>query len=237
MAQTETGTNRPLEQSVADLQQAVGELQRKETGTAGAPTGVVIGAGSDPLVMGLPVFCIGYLLLGVVSVGALPPTAMGIIVPVLLIATAFFQFLAAVWAIILGESLVASTYSLFSGFSASFAFVLLGTLHHWWKIPAADLTRAEALFFGCWCVVFIALTWIMFTLPIIYGALMIFIDASLGLAAGWAATGNSFFLTCSGAAILAFTFLGFWAWLSTASVAGGRAPRPPLGPPLRRPVG
>ena len=52
-----------LHRTVAELQQAVGELQHAAHAPASvgpAPTGVLIGAGGDPLMLGLPAFVVGW---------------------------------------------------------------------------------------------------------------------------------------------------------------------------------
>jgi hypothetical protein len=182
-----------LHRAVAELQQAIGELQHAAhaPGTTGpAPTGV------------------------------LPAAAVGGVVPVLLLGTAVFQFISAVWAFLLGQSLVAAIFGLFSGIASSLSILLLGVFHNWFAIPAADLSGVEALFTISWAIVFVFLTWIMLKLPAVYGAIMIFVEAALCL--------------LSAAAVLAFTVLGAYAWLNVASEASGGPAWPPLGPPVRK---
>jgi uncharacterized protein len=226
-----------LHRAVAELRQAVGELQHAAhaPGTTGpAPTGVLIGAGSDPLMLGLPAFIVGWTCVGLALVGVIPAAAVGGIVPILLLGTAVFQFISAVWAFLLGQSLVAAIFGLFSGIAFSFCIFLLGLLHNWFAIPAADVSGTEALFTISWGTVFVFLTWIMFKLPAVYGAIMIFVEAALGLLSAAYLTGNANLVTAGGAAVLAFTALGVYAWLNVASEAGGGPAWPPLGPPLRK---
>jgi len=226
-----------LHRAVAELQQAVGELQHAShaPGTTGpAPTGVLIGAGSDPLMLGLPAFIVGWTCVGLALVGVIPAAAVGGIVPILLLGTGVFQFISAVWAFLLGQSLVAAIFGLFSGIAFSFCIFLLGLLHNWFAIPAADVSGVEALFTISWGIVFVFLTWIMFKLPVVYGVIMIFVLTALGLLSAAYLTGNANLVTAGGAAVLAFSALGAYAWLNVASEAGGGPAWPPLGPPLRK---
>lgn len=234
-----TGLNQQpdLHQALAELQQAVGELQHAAHApeTIGpAPTGVLIGAGSDPLMLGLPAFVVGWTGVGLALVGVVPAAAFGGIVPILLFGTAVFQLLSAVWAFLLGQSLVAEIFGLFSGIAFALSILLLGVFHNWFAIPAADVSGVEALFTITWAIVFVFLTWIMLELPAVYGALMVFVLTALSLLSAAFLTGNANLLTAGGAAVLAFTVLGAYAWLNVASEAGGGPAWPPLGPPLRK---
>ncbi|MGH3321214.1 MAG: GPR1/FUN34/YaaH family transporter [Streptosporangiaceae bacterium] len=233
-----TGLNQQpdLQRAVGELQQAVGELQQAAHApeTPGpAPTGVLIGAGSDPQMLGLPVFVAGWTAVGLALVGVIPTAALGGVVPILLLSTGLFQFISAVWAFLLGQSLVAEIFGLFSGVAFSLSALLLGLDHNWFAVPAADVAHVEALWTITWGIVFVFLTWIMFKLPAVYGALMVFVLVALGLLSAGFWTGNANLITGGGAAVLAFAVLGLWAWLNVASEAGGGPARPPLGPPLR----
>ncbi len=226
-----------LHWAVAELQQAVGELQHAAHApeTVGpAPIGVLIGAGSDPLMMGLPAFIVGWTCVGLALVGVVPAAAVGGIVPILLLGTAVFQLLAAVWAFLLGQSLVAAIFGVFSGIAFSFCLFLLGLFHNWFAIPAADVSGVEALFTISWGIVSVLLAWIMFKLPAVYGAIMIFVLTAFGLLSAAYLTGNANLVTAGGAAVLAFSALGAYAWLNVASEASGGPAWPPLGPPLRK---
>lgn len=225
-----------LHRAVAQLQQAVGELQHAshapET-TGPAPTGVLIGAGGDPLMLGLPAFIVGWTCVGLALVGAIPAVAVAGIIPILLLGTGVFQFVAAVWAFVLGQSLVAAIFGLFSGVALSLPMLILGLTHNWFGIPPADVSGVEALWAISWGVVFVFLTFIMLKLPMVYTAIMVFVLAALGLLAAAYLTGNANLVTAGGAAVLAFAVLGAYAWLNVASEATGGRAWPPLGPPVR----
>lgn len=226
-----------LHRAVAQLQEAVGELQHAahapET-TGPAPTGVLIGAGGDPLMLGLPAFIVGWTCVGLALVGVIPSAAVAGVVPILLLGTAVFQFVATVWAFVLGQSLVAAIFGLFSGVGFSLSMLMLGLTHNWFGIPPADVSGVEALWTISWGVVFVVLTWIMLKLPAAYGAILFFVEVALGLLAAGYLTGNANLIIAGGAAVLAFTAIGVYAWLNVASEASGGPAWPPLGPALRK---
>ncbi len=225
-----------LERAVIELQQSVADLRHAGGASDAAPaepTGVVIGAGSDPIMLGLPAFCAGWTAVGLTLVGVIPMSALNGVIPILLLGTAVFQFVAVIWAIALGQSLVAEIFGIFSGIAFSMSMLLLGVTHNWFAIPAANVAHVEALFAICWGIICVFLTWIMLKLPAVYGVLMVFVVAALGLLAAGFWTGGANLVTAGGAAVLAFDALGFWAWLNVASVAGGGPSTPPLGPPVR----
>ncbi len=96
------------------------------------------------------------------------------------------------------------------------------------------MSHVEALFTISWGIVFVFLTWIVFKLPAIYGVILLLVLTALGLLSAAYLTGNTNLVTAGGAAVLAFSALGVWAWLNVASEAGGGPAWPPLGPPLRK---
>lgn len=184
--------------------------------------------------LGLPAFVVGWTCVGLALVGVVPAAAVGGVVPVLLFGTAVLQFISAVWAFMLGQSLVAEIFGLFSGIAFALSVLLLGLNHNWFAIPPADVSGVEALFTISWAIVFVPLTWIMFKLPAVYGAIMILVLAALSLLSAAYLTGNTTLVTAGGAAVLAFSALGVYAWLNVASEAAGERAWPPLGRPLRK---
>jgi len=80
--------------------------------------GVILGAG-DPLTVGLIFFGIAALALGMSLVGPeldfLPARSQAAIIPILVMGAGLFQVVTAVWAILMGQSLVAAIFSTFSG--------------------------------------------------------------------------------------------------------------------------
>lgn len=198
------------------------------------PQGVLLGAGGDPLMVGLPIFCVGSLTLGFALVGVVSAAGLGTIIPVILAATAVFQLVSVVWAIFLGQSIVACILALFSGYWASLAIFLLGVFHGWFAIPATDVVHAQELFFISWDILFFFLTIICLRLPVIYPAIVGLVVVALTCVVlglefpGGVSTWNHI----GGIFVFAFAGLGFVAWLNVGSVSLGGPAWPPLGQPV-----
>jgi uncharacterized protein len=197
------------------------------------PQEVQVGAGGDPLIIGIPIFLVGSLVLGMALV-ALPTIPLTGMVPVILVATAFFQLVTTVWAFLLGQAMVACIFALFSGFWASLAVLLLGLAHNWFGIPLALIGNEELIFFVAWDVTFFLLLLTMVRLPVIYPAIVALVVAAVTLVilgiefAGSATT----LFQAAGACVFAFVALGVLVFLHVGSVSLGGPPFPPLGPPL-----
>lgn len=199
------------------------------------PQEVQVGAGGDPLMIGIPIFIVGSLVLGMALIGLIPAAALAGIVPAILVATAFFQFVATIWALLLGQSMVACIMALFSGFWASLAVLLLGLTHNWFGMAATQATAGvEFIFFVAWDVIFVFLMINMLRLPAIYPAILVLVVAAVTLvilAVKFPGVAATLFLV-AGACVLAFCVLGLWTFLHLGSVSLGGPPRPSLGPPL-----
>ena len=88
---------------------------------------VLFGGGGDPLVFGLPVFVSGSLVLGFALIGMVPvPQSLGSVLAETTFATGLGEFVTALWAIGLGQSIVAAIFGLFAAFWFSLFAVLLG---------------------------------------------------------------------------------------------------------------
>ena len=196
------------------------------------PTGVVVGAGGNPIVLGLACFAVAATCLGMVLIGVVPLTALAIIVPIIAGATGFFQIIATVWAVVLGQTFVAVVFGLFSGFWWSLTMLLIGLGHNWYGIAAADVAHGECLFFIAWTVMFFFLLVPSLRLPAVYPAIVadVVITLIVVTLAVWNASANSFKL--GGWVLLAGAALGFVGFLNNASVSLGGPPTPSLGPPI-----
>src|ERR1035438_621816 len=197
------------------------------------PQEVQVGAGGDPLVIGVPAFVVGSLVLGIVLIGVSPIPLAGM-VPVILAGTSFFQLVAAVWAILLGQGMVACIMALFSGFWASLTLLLLGLAHNWYAIPLSMVGNEELIFFIAWDVIFFFLMIIMLRLPAIYPAILALAVAAVTLVIfglEFAGATTTLF-QAAGACVIAFCALGVWAFMHIGSVSLGGPASPPLGPAL-----
>jgi hypothetical protein len=198
------------------------------------PQGVLLGAGGDPLMLGLPIFIVGSLALGFALVGVVSSAGLGTIIPVISAATAVGLFVSTFWAIFLGQSIVACIVGLFCGYWASLAVFLLGVFHGWFALPAADVVHAQELFFISWSIVFFFLFLISLRLPAVYPGIVGFVVLALVLVVlGLESPGSvSTFDHLAGIAVFIFAGLGSLAWLNVGSVAMGGPASPPLGPVL-----
>jgi uncharacterized protein len=198
-----------------------------------APQGVLVGAGGDPLFLGLGVFCLGATALGMALIGVVPLSALGIVIPVIALATGLYQMVATIWGILLGQTAVAGILGMFSGFWLSLAGLLLGLQHGWYGIGAADVGHAEGLYFIAFAILFFFLLIVSLRLPLIYPAIVAFVVVALVLAAIGGEGGSTGAFNAAGVVILVFAALGFYAFLSSGSVAlGGKSL--PLGRPIIR---
>ena len=208
---------------------------------AEAPVGarrleVLFGGGGDPLVFGLPVFVSGSLVLGFALIGLVHvPPSLGAVLPEVTFATGIGEFVTALWAIGLGQSIVASIFGLFAAFWFSLFALLMGTSIHpsWFGVLPQDSTATLQMFFIAWLIIFIFLTLAILRLPLSYVAIMIFVDiAVLFVLLAISFTVQIFFVV-AGASVLAFCAVGLYAFLNTAWVAtGAEREWPPLGPPI-----
>jgi uncharacterized protein len=153
----------------------------------------------DPAILGLPIFVVGSIALGLSLVGYVPDAAGGVIVPVIFAATGLGLVISTAWAAALGQTMVASIFGLFAGFWLSFSILVLGVFHNWLLIPAANVNKSIALFLISWSIVMAALTLATLRLPVSYTAVIALVvlalvlrtiavlntDASLSKAAGY----------------------------------------------------
>lgn len=191
-------------------------------------------AAGDPLPLGLAVFCVGATALGMVLVGFIPASGVGIVLPVITVATGLYQLVAVAWAIRLGQTIVALVLGAFSGFWFSLAGLLLGVQHGWYAIPAPDVSGALALFYTSWAVLFFFLLIVSLRLPLVYPLIVALVVLALILVIIGILTSSTAPSKAAGLVVLGFALLGYYAFLNLCSVALGGRPFPPLGrPPIQ----
>jgi succinate-acetate transporter protein len=197
------------------------------------PRGVLVGAGGDPLIVGLVFFGIASLALGMALVGR-PTGAQGSILPILIMGAGLYQLVTTMWAILLGQSMVAAIFSTFSAFWLSFGALLLGITHNWFGLASSDAAGAQELFFIAWACLFLLLVVPVLKLPAVYPLAVFLVFVACALAAAGAFTGSENVFTAAGATALTFSFLAFYAWVHVALKAMGGPALPPLGRPVLR---
>jgi uncharacterized protein len=190
-------------------------------------------ASGDPAILGLPIFVVGSVALGLALVGYVPPAAAGSALPIILAATGVGLLVSAIWAAALGQTLVACIFGLFSGFWWSYAALSLGLGHDWFSIPAGDVTHSVALFQISWAVVMGSLTLATLRLPVAFTAVVGLVVLALILLIIGTLNADTTVTKAAGYVTFLFAALGTYLFLSAASAAtGGKAY--PLGPPLVR---
>ena len=211
------------------VQQAFREKSAPAVNTG--PTGVIVGAGGDPIGLGLACFALGATTLGMVLIGVVPLTAVAIAVPIIAAATGFFQVISVVWAVLIGQSFVAVVLGLFSGFWLSLTMLVLGLGHDWYGGPTVFtpdvVTHSEALFFIAGATMFFFLLIPSLRLPAVYPLIVAVVDLALIVMtlAIWNASLEAFKLT--GWLVLLGAALGSWGFLNSTwvSLAGRASPR------------
>jgi succinate-acetate transporter protein len=190
-------------------------------------------AKGDPSILGLPIFVVGSISLGLALVGYVPAAAGASALPIILAATGLGLIVSAAWAAALGQTLVACIFGLFSGFWWSYAVLVLGLNHNWFAIPAANVTHSVALFQISWAIVMAALTIATVRLPVAFTAVIALVVVALVLLIIGTLDASTSATKAAGYVTFAFAALGTYLFLSAASAAtGGKAY--PLGPPLVR---
>lgn len=225
---------------MSDVAPAVGEAVVEHTGPeppaqpTGAPMEIVVGAGGDPLILGLPSFVVGSIALGFVLTGFVSSASLGTFVPIVAAATAIGQWVTCRWAIGLGQSILASIFGIFGGFWTSLAFIVLGLTHRWFVIPPADLVHTEIVYYISWDIIIFFLLIPVLRLPLVYVGVIVFVLVALTLVIlGLEYPGSATtFDHLAGIAVFIFAGLGAAAFVNVGNIATGGPAMPPLGPPV-----
>lgn len=214
----------------------VGDDPADGPGGPGAPNrgfvGVAVGAGGDPLIVILPLFCVGSLALGILLTGWLAPlAALTGIVPIISVATGLTLLLGTVWALLLGLTIVAGISGIFAGFWLSLSAMLLGLDHGWYAVPATATSGVEELFFICWAILIFMLLLPVLKLPLAYPLIVVLVVAALVLSAIAAGgTDPVGVFRAAGIVVLAFAAIGLYAFVSVGLTALNFKSSLPLGP-------
>jgi len=196
---------------------------------AAAPTAL----GGDPALIGLPSFIVGAFALGLTQVGYLPAEAVGGPIAIIMMATGIFQTVAAGWAAALGQSAVASVFGIFGGFWLSYAALVLGLVHNWYGIPAADVVRTQGVFLIAWLATVIMLTLASLRLPMSFTVLFVLVDLALAFVLLGTLNASPGLVKIGGYCVFAFALIGVYLYFNVMDLAtGGKGL--PLGSPLRK---
>ncbi|WP_081691212.1 GPR1/FUN34/YaaH family transporter [Conexibacter woesei] len=185
----------------------------------------------DPAILGLPIFVAGSIALAFALVGYVSPAAVGTPVAIIMAGTGLGLVISTLWAISLGQTLVACIFGLFAGFWLSYGMLVLGLTHGWYGIPPADVTHTVAEFQITWAIVMAALTVATLRLPVAFTAVIALVVLALVLLIIGTLDPSATMTKAAGYVCFAFAALGLYLFLSAASVATG-GPGYPLGKPL-----
>jgi succinate-acetate transporter protein len=178
----------------------------------------------DPLALGLPTFIVGSVALGLVLVGFVSPLGTGASLPIILLATAVGLFISTLWAMAVGQSAVAMILGVFTGFWASYGFLILGLQHGWFGITLIDLRSTQELFLISWIVVISMVTLATLRLPMAFTAVLLLVDVALICVLVGVINTSANWLKAGGATAFLFATIGVFIFFGTASVAtGGKA--------------
>jgi succinate-acetate transporter protein len=193
---------------------------------------VRVGAGGEPLALGAAAFFIGALTVGMTFIGAFPPAAVGVGVPVAIFLSGLALTITALWGLFRGETLLTEIFGIVAGLFTSFGILLLGLAHNWFAIPPAAVPAAEGIYFIAFCCWFALLLIPSVKLPFMYTFTIFWVVVSLALAAAGELVAVPELLQGAGAGFLliALCLAVFLTNANTASV--GMKPWPPLGQPL-----
>ena len=181
--------------------------------------------------LGLPVFVVGSISLGLALTGYVPPAAAASALPIILMATGLGLLISALWAAALGQSMVACIFGVFAAFWLSYSVLVLGLNHDWFKIPAADVVDSIALFQLSWAIAMGMLTIATLKLPAAFTAIAGLVVVALIMLVIATKNADADLTKAAGYVVFAFAAIGVYAFLGAASAASGGKGYP-LGPSM-----
>jgi len=216
----------------ASASNSAGSAPATESEILGDPVPVLAPLAGDPGMLGLPIFIVGSVALGLVLVGAVPATAVGASLPIILAATSIGLLIATIWSAAIGQSAVASVFGIFSGFWLSYAVLVLGLIHGWFGITVLAAAATQELFLISWLVIIVVLTLATLRLPLAFTLIFVLVDVALLLVLLGTEEASTGLLKTGGYVVLAFAAVGVYVFYGAASLAtGGKGV--PLGKPVQ----
>lgn len=186
---------------------------------------------SDPALIGLPTFIVGALALALVQTGYVPADAVGASMAIIVPATGVGQFVAAIWAVLLGQGAVAAVFAVFSGFWFSYAALVLGLAHGGFGISDDAAIATQGLFLIAWVVTIGVLTLGTLRLPAAFTLLFGLITVALALVLYGTVVEAPGAITAAGYVAFVFAGVGIYLFIGVLSTATGGKPLP-LGRPV-----
>ena len=205
----------------ASASNSAGSAPAAESEILGDPVPVLAPLAGDPGMLGLPIFIVGSVALGLVLVGAVPATAVGASLPIILSATSIGLLIATIWSAAIGQSAVASIFGIFAGFWLSYAVLVLGLIHGWFGITVLAAAATQELFLISWLVIIVVLTLATLRLPLAFTLIFVLVDVALLLVLLGTEEASTGLLKTGGYVILAFAAVGVYVFYGAASLATG----------------
>ncbi len=216
----------------ASASNSAGSAPATESEILGDPVPVLAPLAGDPGMLGLPIFIVGSVALGLVLVGAVPATAVGASLPIILAATSIGLLIATIWSAAIGQSAVASVFGIFAGFWLSYAVLVLGLIHGWFGITVLAAAATQELFLISWLVIIVVLTLATLRLPLAFTLIFVLVDIALLLVLLGTEEASTGLAKTGGYVVLAFAAVGVYVFYGAASLAtGGKGV--PLGKPVQ----
>lgn len=177
--------------------------------------------GGDPSILGLPIFAAGSLALGLTLLGVVSDAAVGAPLAIIFAGTGLGLLISTIWAIRVGQTMVAGVFGLFAGFWLSYAALVLGLTHGWFAVPPADVQDTQLVFQVTWAVIFATLTIASVRLPSGFTLVFALVVAALALLIVGTLAETTFPVRLAGAVSLVFAGVGLYLFLAAASAASG----------------
>lgn len=196
------------------------------TSTAPAPVAAPAPAPAvgSPAAVGIPMFVVGSVALGLADVGFVPAAAGGASIPIIMTATGIGLLLSAVWAANLAQNAVAAIFGIFAGFWLSYAALFLGLVHGWYGVAAADVAKTQELYLVCWLVLIGLLTLASLRLPLAFTLILGLVTVALLLTLLGVANASTSTIKLAGYVVFAFATIGAYVFYDTMNQAcGGKA--------------
>lgn len=191
-----------------------------------------VAPGPDPAVMGLLLFSVGGLVLGISLLGYVSSAAQGgSVMPIVLAATGLGVFIVTLWSALLGQTFVAAVFGAFTGFWWSYAALVLGLTHGWFGIPASQVSHTVAQFLFAWDIVIVCLVVVSSHVPSAYTAILSSALVAVTLLIASTLAGSTGLTRAAGVFTLIYSALGFYAFVAQAMPSVGGEPLP-LGTPV-----
>ncbi len=187
--------------------------QAAESNPATTPAPAPAAPTGNPAVVGVPLFVVGSIALGLQQVGFVSAAGGGAPLAIILAATGLGTLLAAIWAMSLGQSAVAGIFAIFAGFWLSYAALILGLTHNWFAVITGDVKSTVELFLISWLVIIVLLTVGTLRLPLAFTAVFVLIDLSLLATLLATANASNGLAHLGGYLALAFAAVGAYIFL------------------------